>query len=306
MHRRALIAVALLGVAATTACGSAPEESDEEEVSGEDALIGGAPATIAQFPATVYLKKGCTAAKVAEKRLLTAAHCVLDGSTLDLKYGPDKPVELTREPSKGFTTHAVAKVHVQPKWLPACESSYCASSTVTALLDAADVAVIELAEDIVGVPIAPIDTAPLATRAKVTVLGFGCTEGVTAQDARTDVTLKYAETTILAPSRAVHEGSPVDATKVGQVAGIYALTPGPARVKNAGGLCPGDSGGPLYKKRGDTLVVVGVNANYTLRPGEKDLAGIPVTNWHTRLDAQSRLGIAAWLESVGALSAAKR
>lgn len=315
MLRRILTAVALLAITATAACGSAGEEQDAEEMSGEDALIGGAPATVAQFPATVYLKKGCTAAKVAEKRLLTAAHCVMDGSTLDLKYGPDKPVELTREPSKGFTTHAVAKVHVQPKWLPACESSYCASSTVTALLDAADVAVIELAEDLVGVPIAPIDTAPLATREKVTVLGFGCTEGVTAHDTRTDITLKYAETTILAPSRAVHEGSPVDAMKVGQVAGIYALTPGPAvlggtkelpaRVKNAGGLCPGDSGGPLYKKRGDTLVVVGVNANYTLRPGEKDLAGIPVTNWHTRLDAQSRLGIAAWLESVGAIRPSK-
>jgi len=305
MLRRVFTAVALLAITATAACGSAAEETDAEEVSGEDALIGGAPATIAQFPATVYLKKGCTAAKVAEKRLLTAAHCVVDGSTLDLKYGPEKPIEITREPAKGFTTHAVAKVHVQPAWIPACESSYCASSVVTARLDAADVAVIELAEDLVGVPIAPIDTAPLALREKVTVLGFGCTEGVTAQDTRTDITLKYAETTILAPSRSVHEGSPIDATKVGQVAGIYALTPGPARVKNAGGLCPGDSGGPLYKKRGDALVVVGVNANYTLRPGEKDLAGIPVTNWHTRLDAQSRLGISAWLESVGALRPSK-
>lgn len=301
MIRRAVILLACLAAA----CGSAPEESDVEEASGEDALIGGAPATVAQFPATVYLKQGCTAAKVAEKRLLTAAHCVVDGSTLDMKYGPDKPALLTREPSKGFTSHEVAKVHVHPAWMPACESAYCASSSVTMMLDAADVAVIELADDLAGVPIAPIDEAPLATRDKVTVLGFGCTEGVTADDKRTTITLKYAETTIIAPSRAVHEGSPVDATKVGQVAGIYAMTPGPARVKNAGGLCPGDSGGPLYKKRGDTLYVVGVNANYTLRPGEKDLAGIPVTNWHTRLDAQSRLRIGAWLESVGAIRKTK-
>lgn len=299
MSRRAAILLACLA-GFTGACGSVTEESDAEEASGEDALIGGAPATAAQFPATVYLKRGCTAAKVAEKRLLTAAHCVIDGSTLDPKYGPDKPVEISREPAKGFTSHVVAKVHVHPKWVPACESAYCAASSVTATLDAADVAVIELADDLAGVPIAPIDEAPLATRDKVIVLGFGCTEGVTAEDKRTNITLKFAETTIIAPARAVHEGSPVDATKVGQVAGIYALTPGPARVKNAGGLCPGDSGGPLYKKRGETLYVVGVNANYTLRPGEKDLAGIPVTNWHTRLDAQSRLGIAAWLRSVGA------
>lgn len=302
MFRRAAILFACLAAA----CGSAGSgETEPDEASGEDALIGGAPATVAQFPSTLYLKKGCTAAKVAEKRLLTAAHCVIDGSTLDPRYGPDKPVELTREPAKGFTSHAVAKLHVHPKWVPACESAYCASSSVTATLDAADVAVIELADDLDGVPIAPIDTAPLATREKVTVLGFGCTNGVLAEDARTEVTLKFAETKILTPSRALHEGSPVEATQLGQVSGIYAMTPGPARVKNAGGLCPGDSGGPLYKKQGDALVVVGVNANYTLRPGEKDLAGIPVTNWHTRLDDRSRLGVGAWLASVGALRSTK-
>ncbi|MBS2018072.1 MAG: trypsin-like serine protease [Deltaproteobacteria bacterium] len=300
MFRRAALVFACLAAA----CGSAgSDDAALDDASGEDALIGGAPATLAQFPATLYLKKGCTAAKVAEKKLLTAAHCVIDGSTLDAKYGPGKPVELTREPAKGFTTHAVAKLHVHPAWVPACESAYCASSSVTATLDAADVAVIELAEDLQGVPSAPIDTAPLATREKVTVLGFGCTEGVLAQDARPEVTLKFAETTILAASRAVHEGSPVEPTQLGQVSGIYAMTPGPARVKGAGGLCPGDSGGPLYKKRGDALVVVGVNANYTLRPGEKDLAGIPVTNWHTRLDDRSRLGVATWLASIGAARA---
>lgn len=299
----ALVASAL---AVATGCAApAAGEGDEGEAapaeSGEDALIGGAPATVAQFPSTVYLKRGCTAAKVAPKRLLTAAHCVLDPSTLDLVYGPGKPADVSREPAKGFTEHAVAKVHVNPAWMKACAEAYCASSAVTARLDAADVAVIELAEELAGVPTAPIDPTPLAPKDRVTVLGFGCIEGVLVEDKRETASLKFAETTITSASRAVHDGSPVDAASLPQASAIYAMTPGPARAKAESGLCPGDSGGPLYRKREGALFVVGVNANYTLRPGEEDLQGIPVTNWHTRLDDRSRHGVAAWLRSVGAL-----
>jgi secreted trypsin-like serine protease len=304
VDRSFVVAVCL---AAATGCSAPSADEDEVEVeAGEDALIGGAPATVADFPSTLYLKRGCTAAKVAPKMLLTAAHCVLDPSTLDLKYGVSKPIELSREPSKGFTSHAVAAVHVHGAWTRACQEEYCGSSSVTATIDAADVAVVELAADLADVPAAAIDTTPLAARDRVTVLGFGCTEGVLAEDKRGTITLKFAETSIVPASRAVHAGSPATASSLAQIGGIYAMTPGPARVKSAGGLCPGDSGGPLYRKRGDTLVVVGVNANYTLRPGEKDLAGIPVTNWHTRLDDRSRHGIAAWLRSVGAVREPRR
>jgi hypothetical protein len=39
----------------------------------------------------------------------------------------------------------------------------------------------------------------------------------------------------------------------------------------------------------DSSAVAGVNANYTLRPEETDDVGLPVTNWHTRLDESSRI-----------------
>mgnify|MGYP000644449504 CR=1 FL=1 len=64
-------------------------------------------------------------------------------------------------------------------------------------------------------------------------------------------------------------------------------------------LCPGDSGGPLYKATPDGVAVVGVNANYTLLPDDKDEVGIPVTNWHTRLDGSSRNHVGDWLSQVG-------
>ena len=98
---------------------------------------------------------------------------------------------------------------------------------------------------------------------------------------------------------AVHDGSAVLASDVAQVAGIYSLTAGPGAARAKAGLCPGDSGGPLYAKRAGVLVVVGVNSNYTLGPEAKDDVGLPITNWHTRLDEASRHGVAAWLRSVG-------
>lgn len=294
------VAAALFAVVGCTAPADAEDVAPAE--AGEGALIGGAPATLEQFPSTIYLKRGCTAAKVASRHLLTAAHCVLDSSTLDLRYGPGKPLELSREPAKGFAVVAVAKVHVNPAWMQACNEAYCASSQVTARLDAADVAVLELEADLAGIASTPVDTTPLAPGDRVTVIGFGCTDGALLEDKRETVTLKFAETKIIASSGALHEGSPLDAATLPQASGIYAMTPGPARVKSAGGLCPGDSGGPLYRQLDGRMYVVGVNANYTLRAdAEPDLAGIPVTNWHTRLDDKSRHGVAAWLGSVGAL-----
>jgi hypothetical protein len=65
-------------------------------------------------------------------------------------------------------------------------------------------------------------------------------------------------------------------------------------TSQAGGLCPGDSGGALYRE--GTNRVVGVNASYTFLPD----SNVPVTNWHTRLDGDARWGVASWLESFGA------
>lgn len=76
----------------------------------------------------------------------------------------------------------------------------------------------------------------------------------------------------------------------------------------AGGLCPGDSGGPLYRKLADgSLVVVGVNANYTFTGGYEyptpegfsfRYGGSPRTNWQTRVDGEVGLKVGAWLRTL--------
>ena len=295
---RLLLAGAMLALGGA-ACASPSDATEPDSEQGDDALVGGQAATLGQFPATVYLKSGCTATKVAPKRLLTAAHCVLDPATVSIRFPKGSKISVTRDPAKGYVDVEIADALVHPTWLKACEDAYCAASSVTARLDAADVAVLELATDLDDVPVAPVAAAPLAAGERVTVLGYGCTVGVLVPDDRAAISLKYAETTLVPADRAVHDGSAVLASDVAQVAGIYSLTAGPGAAKANAGLCPGDSGGPLYAKRDGALVVVGVNSNYTLGPEANDEVGLPITNWHTRLDDASRHSVAAWLRSVG-------
>ncbi len=74
----------------------------------------------------------------------------------------------------------------------------------------------------------------------------------------------------------------------------------PGRSAKKSGLCPGDSGGPLYEESASgALSVVGINSNYTFAPEDVDPAGLPVTNWHTRIDDGSSHKVASWLSSVG-------
>jgi hypothetical protein len=277
--------------------------ADRSDVSSDDSdLIGGRATALAELPSTIHLADGCTAAKVAPKLLLTAAHCVLNLSTLEPKYGPvrsgsPRAVKLSRDPAGGYAEHEVAAVHVHPKWMSACARTLCSISAVTAKLDAPDVALLELGVDLAEVPIAPVESRPLAAGDEVVVVGFGCTDGVHVAGGGVR-SLASATATVVAASAAVHDGSPVSASDEPIYAGNYAFTAGPGAGSAHAGLCPGDSGGPLYRRRGNELVVAGVNANYTLRSDEEDAVGLPVTNWHTRLDDGSRNNVYAWIESV--------
>lgn len=282
--------------------------------SEQEALVDGAPANLiggqlgTPFPATVYLTDGCTAAKVAPRMLLTAAHCVLDTATLQPKYASARPIALSPDPASGSRAYVVANIHVHPVFLERCARTLCSISAIVAKLDAPDVAVVELAEPLEGVPVARIDDHPLAPGDPVVIEGFGCTRGVYVPDDRKVATLTASKATVASPETAIHEGSYVRASDLPIFSGNYTITAGPGAAGANAGLCPGDSGGPLYAPRELTprdsvartseLVIVGVNANYTFVGEAIDANGLPMTNWHTRLDRESRNGVAVWLRSV--------
>src|SRR6476620_6670015 len=104
---RASRAFAFLGIAfamlSGAACAAPQGDADESGAAeSNDALIGGRAASAGQFPATVYLKGECTATKVAPKRILTAAHCVLDPATVSIRYPAGSRISVAHDPSKGY------------------------------------------------------------------------------------------------------------------------------------------------------------------------------------------------------------
>ena len=293
-----LLAAPMMGCA-----GEASSEADDEGArdarESGDALIGGKAASADQFPSTVFLKGGCTAAKVGPRLVLTAAHCALDTATVSPKWKPGDVLGVSRTPADGFDDHVIVAVHVHPDWIAECNRVYCASADAAAKVDAPDVALIELETD-VGVPIAVIDPSFLPVGVSVLEVGFGCTQGVSMPDARRAKTLLWSRTQTSAVNHVLHDGSPVAETDLANLSANYAMTDGPGRSKASSGLCPGDSGGPLYRARGGRLSIVGVNSNYTFAPEDSDAKGLPVTNWHTRLDNGSSHHVAIWLKGLGA------
>lgn len=306
--RKAGLLLALLA----TVVGCASEQASEEEGSLDDgdrtdeaaALVNGEVASPAQFPATVFLvKQKCTAAKVAPNVLLTAAHCLFDAFGKTPSLAKSATIHYTRATKADAVGKplVVTDVLIHPVWQAACEKTACISNEVTAKIDAPDLAIVKVETDLDDIRIALVEEKPLGRGDRVIVLGYGCEAGVMGARPKIDERrLKFSETSIIAATRTAHEGSPITQPEIATVAGSYAVTGGPGLVNARAGLCPGDSGGPVYRWRGSQLVVVGVNSNYTFRPD--DTVGLPVTNFHTRLDGQSRHGVAKWLRENGALA----
>lgn len=307
--RLGFLGAAVVGVLGIAGCASAPvDESDEG-----NALIGGTEISVDELPSVVDVARvpraglptdsgplvgSCTAAQIGSRHLLLAAHCVLDPATVSPIWKAHDPIALLSSPIRGWKQGKVERVEIHPAWLAACDRTYCAASIVTAKMDAPDVAVLVLEEAIPDSSISPASDRRLQTGDDVIVTGFGCTEGVHVSDSRAQVSLRAKATRIAAPGVALHPGSPLSADDLTVANGNYNFTLGPSDDALMAGLCPGDSGGPVYRKLDGKLVVVGVNANYTLPEGVSGDRGLPITNWHTRLDRESRHDVAGWLRGL--------
>ena len=272
----------------------------EGEGESSDELIGGAVTSSAEAGATLRVRNGCTAAKVGPRHVLTAAHCVYDNGGLRAQYASGQTVWL--EPGNGAVPrpYRVRTTHVHPTWVSACAQIGCVGGDGTQIA-ASDTALIETVDAIVDVPTARVDAAPLPSGAVVTVSGYGCEDTVmgipTWLRSALGSRLKMADTSLLPAEATLHAGSRVQGSQLVSLARYKLVTPGPAYATPGPGLCPGDSGGPLYRANTGRLVVVGVNASYTF---SSLTGGLPVTNWHSRLDDGSPAKLATWLASLGA------
>jgi len=314
MSRQPLFALvplaSLLLVAPLVACSA---EAGGPAVEGaEEDLTGGELAPERAFRSTLLIRGNCTVSRVGPRHILTAAHCIFDeeahsvrsdfavGATIDLTTSNAADSHGPKDAS-GFRAVTIARVHV-----PAVYAEERVSGVrVLGPTVAPDVAVLELgagAEKVLAdVPIAKVDLSTVEPGAKVVIMGYGCEAGLNGPKDYTKQRLKLRRTVALGLESQAHVGSWVGPDLAGERAKrlekSYTFTPGHRDKTEEASLCPGDSGGPVYRDDGGEDRVVGVNAYYSFRPD--DGYDVSVTNWHTRLDVASRFDIGSFLASAG-------
>ncbi len=200
--------------------------------SAAHAVIGGQAASHAEWPAVVGLmydlgdglEPGCTGTVIAPRVVLTAAHCVAhrDG------VSDEDPVAVrlgTHDLARGGRDVAVREVRAMSNGL-----------------DGFDIALLFLAED-AGVPPAQLaGGCGAATQGgQVTLVGFGVTDRETFGELHR-VDLRVAELACTDPDLGCNEH---------QGQGSYLVT-------TPGGMCGGDSGGPIFVVNQHGRFVAGV------------------------------------------------
>lgn len=289
---------AMAGVfAALAACAATPTSTTERS---EDDLVGGRQAADDEFPSTLLIGTNCTAAKVGPRHVLTAAHCTdnnpifREGAALHLTSKKAANNSSTEDPS--FIPVVVEKTYIHSTWEEAFGPVKVLGPTL-----AADVAIVVLTEEsaaaIADIPIAEIDTNPVVPGDKLVVMGYGCEEGLYTGFDYANARLKIQSTVALSRDEAItpeREPKPDPNVKIEE---NYFFTPGAALEPDAAAsLCPGDSGGPVYRDDGTQRIIVGVNAYYNFSPGFDSY--VSLTNWHTRLDLQSGYGVGDWVHGI--------
>jgi hypothetical protein len=276
--------------------------------SDEQALIGGLPAAADHFRSTVGIGDVCTAAKVAPRLFLTAAHCVAvprpgrfepvpedfppnDG--IGEKYLPGQPLLIhwgldADDPEQGVLTIVGTSIH--PSWweCPLCQQPTRQGS--------ADIAVIEIAEDTPDIPEARIELNRVEPGAQVVKVGWGCEETTNVDPTTLELgRYKTDDAAVIATSEIQHHNSPISDDQVAVIDGSYVVTAGHDQDEDNASLCLGDSGGPLYLPNDGDPRIVGVNSDYTFRPDQPEPGGVSWTDWHTRTSLGSLHDVGQWL-----------
>ncbi len=286
--------------------------------SKQQKLIGGHQAAPYHFRSTVGIGDSCTAAKVGPRLFLTAAHCVAVGRLpsgfpvpegypendgINESYLPGQPLLINwgldaDDAEQGEFTIVETSIH--PSWweCPLCEDPILGPGS------AADIAVIEIAENTPDIPEARVELDPMETGDQVVKVGWGCEERTNIDPSTLELGRYKTEDAWLIPASEIqHEGTypPITDGQVEQVGGGYLITAGHDQDEDYASLCMGDSGGPLYIPNNSDPRIVGVNSDYTFMPldGPDDLGGVSWTDWHTKTSLDSHHGVGQRLVDQG-------
>ena len=281
--------------------------SDQKSSTSDMKLIGGTEyppvSGLARLDATIAIQGNCTATKIGERKFLTAAHCVtsfafsggsvvgLDTTTLNPMYQPFQwplpsgmlAITNLKNPSLiDWQPVTINQTFVHPNWGDGCANRASCSFEVPSA-NGPDIAVFFINELTPNIPIATVDFAPVNPGDRVTITGYGCETGV---GIGVTILNRYKDND--SESRPLDDINTRLPYKTWENEFAWnAMTPGLSQDPAAASICPGDSGGPLFRTIPglmDKGIVVGVNAYYGFHPTNN---GVSVFNFHTRLSTSA-------------------
>jgi V8-like Glu-specific endopeptidase len=283
MKSAAKLIILLLVVA-----GCSPTQSTA--VSGTK-LIGGSTVTDSKLDSFLSIST-CSAVLVSPKAIMTAAHCIHDFSRsgqIHSRYRAGQEIVIGNGPRGGGRLRVrIESSHVHPSWEKACTASNpCDPNRAGAGNDpsVSDLAIIKLVTPVTSIPSAILDLEPVNPNDSVTVAGYGCEGGINTGSSgnRKAMTTKTVDGKVAL----AHAGSE-RASAIAETLTANFVTPG--QPDGGPSLCPGDSGGPVY--RANTNKLVGINADYTFTGAYERTGAIAKTNIHARFDAPK---VKSWL-----------
>jgi V8-like Glu-specific endopeptidase len=283
---------------------SSPHDAPQERIGGVSPELIGGDAGVAPFTSVLDIQNGCTAVMIGPNQILTAAHCVVDidyeaglpmKTTIRSRYAPGAFIQVANASSitsdTGWFSSAIVSVDVHPSYLSTC-SGGCQYTFSLHPPFPPDLAVITIATHFPACFGLPALFVSPQFGDKVEEVGYGCEDHL-GGNRPSPPRFKIAEDTLLDPSDwEVPLSFPV--TDVAAFSENYVITRGVMSGGQAS-LCPGDSGGPLF--RGSLTnggYVAGINAYYTFPTPDH---GISEINVFARVDSTATR---AWLDSVKA------
>jgi hypothetical protein len=159
------------------------------------------------------------------------------------------------------------------------------------------VALVVVAELSPHIPEAAVDLTPVAVNDPLHIVGYGCEQPGGWPVPR----LKTESVPAVSIDALNHDGQYWFLSHQA-VYGGYVITAGQHASSAYASLCPGDSGGPLYREGTSQPLVVGVNAYYSFPVGQGWKEHASLTNWHTRLGRDSVYDVDQWLGSIGGVN----
>lgn len=247
-------------------------------------LIGGESANKDSLRATVWLNKSCTASKVGPKTFLTAGHCVFGDSQgrLLADYLPGRKITIaTHYDVKKRVT--VDEVHSHETYVNFIQDRIRnGKSTSAGALVAFDIALISVTDETNDIEIAEPDYEPVLNDETIILSGYGCTTNTIKKSGSGTYKMAMAK---VVPSNVIERD--IYKRDITRAHEFNFYSEGKSLNKNAASICPGDSGGPVYREKDRTII--GVNSQYIF----KDRTGLSYVNTHTRLSA-----VADWAQAL--------